>query len=209
MDSVVCDNCNQTFDCKPQSGRSFSIVYCAPCRKIRSKDLVEIILPKDFSPKGVSILLAGEKTIIFQEYEVVQAETMIRTFLNADVRLDLHKTLDTVSPETTLYTTVAPKSTCCLSYVGQCTSTRVNARMDIINRINTGQLLFGALVFKRGRDNTPFVDVGGKAWFNSVLPSTNSPLFVDDSIDHVLSVKYVNITSIQKTPQKSLLKLIN
>ena len=38
-------------------------------------------------------------------------------------------------------------SASCISYVGATTVTRIEARKDIQNRIKTGQIKFGALVF--------------------------------------------------------------
>jgi hypothetical protein len=204
-DLMVCDHCKKNFECKPQKNRSTWIVYCKECRKIRGTDLIEIILP-------------NQPSVIYQQHEVENAETMLKS-LNADIRLDLHKTLDTVSAETKLFTTEtqkaqkAQKTCCCVSYVGMFTSTRLNARDDITNRIRCGQISFGVLVFKRGRDdNTPFVDIGSKAWFNKQLPCTTiqeNALFIDDSMDHVISVKAIGIKSILITPQKQLLKLLN
>jgi len=143
------------------------------------------------------------------------AEDALKT-LRADVRLDLHKTLDTISEKEQLHPHNSELVSCCVSYVGRLTTTRIAARNDIISRIKAGQIVFGALVFNRGSHRDPelannYTVDGSKAWFNRCVGYSQGvvPLFVDDSDDHVLSVKTLgNINSIQIRNQDSLLDLI-
>ena len=46
-------------------------------------------------------------------------------------------------------------SICAISYVGNLTSTRMEARRDIIERVKNEQISFGALIFQRGRYGSP------------------------------------------------------
>ena len=62
---------------------------------------------------------------------ICSALIYLKQSYSADIRLDLHKTLDTITCNTKL-----PKrnghvvSACCVSYVGSLTATRINARED-------------------------------------------------------------------------------
>lgn len=172
----VCDNCDEPFELKSSTFRA--VAYCSKCRSVRNKDLMELIYPNTDNQ-------------MFTKIEDAEAAL---TGLSANVRLDLHKTLDTVSSKVKL--PYGASECCCISFVGQLTVTRVEARNEIIQRIKDGQISFGALVFKRGSRKKPeeamrFVEPGSKAWFNSKLPfSAPHLIFVDDSDDHVESVKH-------------------
>ena len=178
------------------------MVFCDGCRKKQGKDLIELI-------HG-----AGEPQI-FLDYQVADAERALAS-LSADVRLDLHNTLDTISEDIQL--PCAAATVCCISYVGRLTDTRIEARQEIARRIAAGQIAFGALVFARGphkdaqaRNN--FVDVGSKAWFNkhlSVVTQGKDAVFVDDSEDHVQSVRCIEgVKSVQIQEHQSLLTILS
>lgn len=191
----VCDNCKGPYELK--SSTFVPIAYCSKCRSIRNKDLLELIYP-------------NTDIKIFSKAEEAEAALL---GLSSDVRLDLHKTLDTI-PSTVKLPFDAAKC-CCISFVGQLTDTRISARNDIIQRIKDGQIGFGALVFKRGSRKKPeeavrFVEPGSKAWFNANLPfSAQQLIFVDDSDDHVESVKYAIPSSICILIQKdNLLEIL-
>ena len=179
-----------------------TVVFCPPCRKTRNNDLLELITPGENSQVNIAIYQNN-----------VEAEGVLGS-LKADIRLDLHKTLDTISETEKLHPNL---SCCCISYVGRLTSTRIAARTDIISRIKAGQITFGALVFNRGSDKFPaeancYTVDGSKAWFNRMLSldSADVPLFIDDSDDHVLSVKTLGtVKSVQIRHNNSLLDLIN
>jgi hypothetical protein len=190
MDQSVCVECAKGFE---KSKKTYvDLAYCKDCRKNHSKDILEIVTVDEFR--------------IFDSSQIDDAEAALSE-LEADFRLDLHLTLDTIPIDAKL-----PGSSCCVSYVGQLTTTRISAREEIQERIKSGQLLFGALVFARGPRKNPdvcnaFKEVGSKAWFNLLVKSDN-PLFVDDSDDHVLSVESVGIRSIQIYPDQNLLDLM-
>lgn len=97
--------------------------------------------------------------------------------------LDYHGVLDTINPEKQL---LLP--TICISYIGSRRSRYyTSAISDIINRIKSGQILFGLIVFtKQG--------IGSKGWIiNEILTKFNtiksSSIFIDDCIINYNSVK--------------------
>jgi len=178
------------------------IVYCKSCRKLRQADILEYIT-KD-SLKIYSESDAGTILLL-----------LIR--LKSDLRLDLHNTLDTIPINIQL----PIKNACCISYVGCLTETRIKAREEIMERIHSGQIQFGFLVFRRGTDKknniNTFTEIGSKAWVNEGLnhnPNNivdmTTPLFIDDSEDHVASVGQINgVCTLQIHPGENLLDLIN
>lgn len=189
----ICDNCKKEYETSGQS--RIPIVYCRDCRVVRGKDILEWVTVDSFK--------------CFSEDEQSLAEQLLKEN-PSQFRLDLHKTLDTIDPKETL-----PDHTCCVSYVGSLTQTRIGARLDIQNRIKTGQLKFGVLVFKRGSHRDPeaanrYQEVGSKAWFNRCVPNVKGKVsvFVDDSNDHVLSVKSVGIQSQRILGRQNLLRVI-
>jgi hypothetical protein len=188
--SQKCGSCGADFD---TSKNSHPVVFCPPCRKIRNLDVCEIITSNG---------------IIYCS-NINEAESLLSK-MPATLRLDLHHTLDTVDSDFNVFA-----DSCCISYVGKLTDTRLFARLDILDRIQTGQIKYGALVFKRGNSKSPdlankFVEPGSKAWFNKIVPvdSGLEPLFIDDSEDHVKSVSYAGIRSIQIFPNDKLTDLI-
>lgn len=191
--TAECDHCKNEYQ---TSGKTrIPIVYCKECRSKRQDDILEYVTVNNFQ--------------IFTEKQLADAEKFLKK-QKANVRLDLHKTLNTISVNTKLPT----DSTCCVSYVGCLTATRVDAREEIMERIQKGQIQFGVLVFKRGNpkneNRNSFTEIGSKAWFNSLVRSdVDIPLFIDDSEDHVLSVGCIaNVNSVQIKPGNSLLDLI-
>lgn len=140
-------------------------------------DLVEILTNTN---NGVS-------SQIFNENEVNDAENWLNNH-PVVVRLDLHGVVDILDVDTPL-----PESCCIVSFVGKFSKTRSYAREEIVNRINSGQIDFGILVFKRGkgRNRNFFNEVGSKAWVNKCLPRKRNVknIFIDDSYDHYISVK--------------------
>ena len=136
-----------------------------------------------------------------------EAESILSK-LPACLRLDLHKTLDTLDPNIPIFET---SQVCCISYVGRLSDTRNYAREDILDRIKYEQIEYGVLIFKRGKNiNEPFTEDGSKAWVNKCIPFKHfEPLFIDDSEDHVLSVSSVGIKSVQIYPNDSLFDLLD
>ena len=195
-----CKGCHTTYEGSKSNKNFVDIVYCGACRKIRGKDIIELITVNNDGTECIEYF-----------YEQNSAANKLMT-LKADVRLDLHKTLDTLSIETKL----PMESVCCISYVGNFTQTRINARTDIINRIKTKQIRFGLLVFKRGSKRDPdqcnrFHEVGSKAWANKYLDrDSDNVIFVDDSDDHVYSVKSIDnsINSIKLHDRLNLVSVL-
>ncbi len=110
----------------------------------------------------------------------------------ASIRLDLHGVLDILPSNIPLITNRNEHTIACISFVGP--KTREEAMQDIRERILSGQIDFGVLVFQRGRgkDKFTYVEEGSKAWVNYHIPCPTSCLFVDDSTDHLRSTKYLN-----------------
>ncbi len=200
--------CETCFTTSENSKKFVDIAFCKPCRKERNKDLLVLIE-------------SDNKITIYQEEQVEEAETALNK-LEANVRLDLHKTLDTIHELDSLV--VKTKSGhmltfCCISYVGHSTITRMEAQEEISLRISTGQISWGALVFKRGSRKDPeaascFTVPGSKAWFNKHTSAnselSNVKVFVDDSDDHVNSVDtLVDVQSRLLNGGHSLIKLLN
>ena len=136
-----------------------------------------------------------------------QAESILSK-MPACLRLDLHKTLDTLDPNISIFET---SQVCCISYVGRSSDIRNHAREDILDRIKYEQIEYGVLVFKRGKNiNEPFTEDGSKAWANKYIPFKDfKPLFIDDSADHVLSVNSIGILSVQIQSNDSLFDLLD
>ena len=132
--------------------------------------------------------------------EVIHA-TKIRKYINpveaerhltnypANIRLDLHGVLDIVPANLPLVVDRESNKIACISFVGE--NTRNEATKDIRDRILTGQIDYGVLVFKRGKgkDRFTFTDEGSKAWVNKHIPSNGLSIFIDDSMDHLRSTK--------------------
>lgn len=180
-------------DCEKVYLSSGSSTFCETCRKIRDKDLCEII-----TSSSIDIFQKEEDVIKALEFGDLKRDICLR--------LDLHDVLDTTDPLDKL----SDQRICGLSYVGKTTKTRKDAREDLQSRIKSRQIVYGVLVFKRGKDkHAPFTDVGGKAWFNTLLENTCNPLFIDDSLDHVISVQSVGVKSVQMFQQDMLKDLID
>lgn len=88
---------------------------------------------------------------------------------------------------------------CALSFVGRNNkpgSIRESARIDLLNRLKSGQIDIGILVFERGnsKNRNIFTNYCSKAWvnYNIYLGNINkNRLFVDDGEDHILSTKHI------------------
>ncbi len=183
-----CARCNKPYEVSNKN-RSAPIAFCRPCRKIHSKDIIEIIT---------------SKLVIYSEKDLLQAEQALLDLPGTDIRLDYHGVLDTISEDIKLGD--GSNNICCISYVGQLTTTRINAREDMMNRMKSNQISYGILVFKRGSRRFPeagdkFVDPGSKAWANKLISSNSAnPIFIDDSTDHVRSVQFAGIDSYLFSP---------
>ena len=206
--------------------RSAPIAFCRPCRKKHSKDILEII------SYGV---VGGIASDIYSISELKQAEDELKSLPGIDIRLDYHGVLDTINKDVKLgykrYEVCDSSSDsedevcipiyndradniCCISYVGQLTTTRISAREDMMDRMRSSQILLGILVFARGSKRFPeegdrFVDPGSKGWANKLIPYNNKPIFIDDSEDHVKSVQFVGIDSYLFSPSDNLVQFLD
>ena len=180
MNSPTCSDCGVNI--------SQNKGFCQECSLKHSQDIVEIIR------------VNGE-TLYDNNLEEAEKDLMS---MYADLRLDLHDTLDTLDNDVRLPLSL---TTCCISFVGRYSDTRIMARHDIQNRIRNGQILFGVLIFKRNIKKTPYTVPGSKAWTNQLIQSKN-PLFIDDGKDHVESVQHIGVPSIQIIADQSLQNLI-
>jgi hypothetical protein len=117
------------------------------------------------------------------EYTDAEWATAAIQKLAADVRLDYHGVISELPVGARL---PADVDICILSFVGRQSQTRVDTRAAIKAWIESGQIKFGALVFKRGSTRP-----GTKAWFNKLLPLAQKQvgLFVDDSLDHITTTQ--------------------
>ena len=89
---------------------------------------------------------------------------------------------------------------CVISYVGRNSNMRIPLREDIMRRIETGQVDFGIIVFKRCLEPIlcdKYYDTGSKAWINSLLGTLGNAIFIDDAEDHYNSVKSMNIPNVK------------
>ena len=125
---------------------------------------------------------------------------------------DLHNVLDLLDQKYQIKRTSDKKVICC-SYVGRYSPLRDTARSEIKERIKSGQIDWGVLVFRRGkerRNENPFLyhKEGSKSWFCNLI---KGDYFFDDSKDHVESVKStpnLNIKVIQILNRKKLIEQI-
>lgn len=162
------------------------------------------------------LILSPTDSQIFPYDSLEEAERVLKT-LSASLRLDLHGVLDCIEHNKTLQTT-SKHTICVISFVGVNSETRRLARKEIQTRIQTGQISFGILVFNRGSekksDRNTYSKPGSKAWVNSLLqlPIDIPGIFIDDSEDHVLSVKHacpqINCVQFTMNDRIALLELL-
>jgi hypothetical protein len=179
----------------------------------KNKDLIEIIF--------------SDKIILFIENDIDKAEKFLNN-LRMDIRLDLHGVLDLLENNKKIINIENDRKNYiigAISYVGRLSNTRNKARQDIQNRIISGQINYGILIFKRGKRKKNkkiyFIDSGSKAWVNKNLlyfPNIIT-LYIDDGIDHIESTKFllnldnkyklIKIFLFKNKQSDELLKIIN
>jgi hypothetical protein len=126
--------------------------------------------------------------------------------------MDLHGVLDILPNDVQLVKDRTKNRIACISFVGE--NTRDEASKDIQERILTGQIDFGVLVFNRGKgkDRFTFTEEGSKAWVNAHIPCEVPCLFIDDSTDHLRSTKHLipdmTCTLFNTDIQKQLLTIL-
>lgn len=155
-------------------------------KEYHKNDIVEIIFKKD-----------GE--INYKIFKNIQlAETILQKYY-ANIRLDYHGVVDKTQIDQKL-TDNKNNKICVISYVGKYSDKRLSTRLDIINRIKSGQVDFGILIFKRCREFPQcnvFHQEGSKAWANKFIKMSDKAIFLDDSEDHYHSVKNLNIPNLK------------
>lgn len=172
----ICCFCSTSF----KSSRRHA---CYQCVTNHEDDLYEYIYPTDSETCSFDIFV-DEQNPPFKGRKM-------------DVIYDLHNVLDTISPTEKLCNDFTLPS-CVVSYVGKATSTRLSAREEIMNRIQSGQVEFGVLVFKRSyRGSRITTEPGTKAWFISQLDTFERCIFLDDSKDHIDSVNSLRIPKLK------------
>ncbi len=117
--------------------------------------------------------------------------TILNTLPPTSVRLDYHGVLDTISPNKQL---PEGHTYCVISYVGLNGEKHHQTRLELQQRIQKGQILFGVLVFKKGykrKEKRAFTQPGSKAWVNANLPEEvgKPTYFIDDHKEHLLSTQ--------------------
>ena len=144
-------------------------------------------------------------TSIHKYKSAVEAERHLAKY-PANIRMDLHGVLDILPNNIDLVKDRKKNTIACISFVGE--TTRDAAAKDIHERILTGQIDFGVLVFVRGKgkERFTFTDEGSKAWVNKHIPCESQGwqssqtlqncksgpcIFIDDSTDHLRSTKHL------------------
>lgn len=143
----------------------------------------------------------GVTTVTGDELKTWTKET------HPDVKLvvsDLHKTLDTTSPDDATNLPDDMKLVV-LSFIGNRPTTIIMAVEDIKHRIASGQVAFGVLNFNRkmgrGKDRI-ITQEGSKA---HACQKMSAVLFLDDAKDHVDSVLSLGIPSVRFLPKSQKL----
>ncbi len=153
------------------------------------------------SPSDLIEIITPYGTVVFTEAQYKEAKEFLTQLPPAPVILDLHGVLSTT--DTPFRTRV-----CGLSFVGP--KMRDTAREDLGRRIESGQLAFAILVFKRGsrtkRSYELITEQGSKAAVVMFLQELNGKhcLFMDDSKDHIMSTKQLGGEAVYTT--SSLMK---
>jgi len=151
---------------------------------------------------------------IFREKDKRNAIKTLQTF-TAHIRLDYHGVADLTS-HTDKFTHSNHYQICVISYMGTHSENRIKTRLELIKRIEYGQINFGIINFVRCEDKKAsniFHEPGSKAWINSLIKTEDKAIFIDDSVDHYNSVNSLNIKNLQsllfKGTKDDLFKIIN
>tara|TARA_B100000161_G_C33471447_1_gene378194 strand:- start:251 stop:880 length:630 start_codon:yes stop_codon:yes gene_type:complete len=169
---------------------------------LSSKEVIEVI----YKSKHFKLNSTKETIDFLKKYKLFKSPN--ETFYV----FDLHNVLDLLDQKYQIKRTSDKKVICC-SYVGRYSPLRDTARSEIKERIKSGQIDWGVLVFRRGkerRNENPFLyhKEGSKSWFCNLI---KGDYFFDDSKDHVESVKStpnLNIKVIQILNRKKLIEQI-
>ena len=151
------------------------------CREKMRDDILEVAYRDEES---------GEiKSVLFKKDKPLEAEELLQK-LKADVVFDMHNVLDILPHDEILFDSKYNKRLVCCSYVGaESYGLRTRTLADIKRRIESGQIHWGALVFRREHGNGEYHKRGSKAW---LCRQTGAQHFIDDGIDHIESVESLN-----------------
>lgn len=126
--------------------------------------------------------------------QLEQVEERLRN-MEFDIRLDLEGVL-TLFQHNHIFDNKVSK--CIISFVGKYSHTRSEARVDVQRRIQSGQVDYGFLIFRRCNNRRRiYHEVGSKAWLNNLFRLENVGIFIDDSLDHIISVNNLNIPNLE------------
>lgn len=193
MEKNTCIFCQESYE--PNNDRDKS---CDSCYKNHKYDFIEILHYED-----------GElQSNTYKHFQKNDAEKFLLELSKGlvDVVLDFHGVLDTVEKNVKF-----TKSTVVCSFVGKLSKNRIQEREEIWDRIESGQIKWGCLIFKRGPFNDKnfsnnFTVDGSKAWFCSFV---KPKLFIDDSWDHINSVNKVNVKTYKFGKNDDLSKILS
>lgn len=151
------------------------------------------------SPDLIEIITTTGSTVFNENEEAMEFLKGLILFYCTQIILDLHGVLSITDDMPLL----PGNCVCCLSYVG--TKMRDTAREDLGRRIQSGQLAFAILVFKRGsrikRGYELITEPGSKAAVVVFLQQVIGKhcLFMDDSKDHIMSTKQLGGEAVYTT----------
>ena len=148
---------------------------------------------------------------VFKKDQVEEAVEFLKSLGKVDVVFDMHNVLDIMESDSELFDKEYDVRSVCCSFVGAGSyGMRTRTLADIERRIASGQVKWGALVFKRDRDNHEYHAAGSKAWFCNIV---GTKYFLDDGLDHIESVRsmtpLIRCIHIKKPYEENVDKALN
>ena len=148
---------------------------------------------------------------MFKKDQVEEATEFLKSLGRVDVVFDMHNVLDTIDAEGELFADEYDVKSVCCSFVGAGSyGMRKRTLANIERRIASGQVMWGALVFKRDRNNHKYHASGSKAWFCNIV---GTKYFLDDGLDHIASVRsmtpLIRCIHIKKPYEENVDKALN
>lgn len=187
-----CSLCKKSFDAKNNKQKC-----CYDCFINRRDDLIEILHEKDNQMQFR----------IFTVDQINEAEKFLSELCveYIDTVVDFDRVLDTIED----WRGFTKNVVVCL-HANKFNESRIEAREKIWDRIESEQIKWGCMIFKRGsyddvKNSNNFTEEGSKAWVCSIVKPR---LFIDDCWDHVNSVSSLGIDSHRFKPNDDLFALI-
>jgi len=179
-------------------------------RKRVNKNQVSKECLKDMYKDIMEIVYDGGRRV-FKKDQVEEATEFLKSLGRVDVVFDMHNVLDTIDANGELFADEYNVRSVCCSFVGAGSyGMRTRTLADIEKRIVSGQIKWGALVFKRDRNNHKYHAPGSKAWFCNVI---GAKYFLDDGLDHIESVRsmtpLIGCLHIKKPYEENVDKALN